>query len=92
MKDCENCKYASSLSILCQIPQFMLVGLRSFGSALYTTSMSLGNYVSIILVTIVMKITTRNNMFGWIPENLNNGHLEKFYFLLAALTTINFVV
>ncbi|KAF2316319.1 hypothetical protein GH714_041660 [Hevea brasiliensis] len=67
-------------------------GLKSFGSALCMTSISLGNYVSSLLVTMVMKISTVDHMPGWIPGNLNRGHLDRFYFLLAALTTIDFVV
>ncbi|KAJ8435337.1 hypothetical protein Cgig2_024324 [Carnegiea gigantea] len=67
-------------------------GLKSFGSALCMTSISLGNYVSSLLVSIVMKISTEDHMPGWIPGNLNKGHLDRFFFLLAALTTIDFVV
>lgn len=67
-------------------------GLKSFGSALCMTSISLGNYVSSLLVTIVMKFSARNDMPGWIPGNLNKGHLERFYFLLAALTTADLMV
>ncbi|KAL2329971.1 hypothetical protein Fmac_017552 [Flemingia macrophylla] len=67
-------------------------GLKSFGSALCMTSISLGNYVSSLLVAIVMKISTRHDIPGWIPGNLNLGHLDRFYFLLAALTSADFVV
>lgn len=67
-------------------------GLKSFGSALCMTSISLGNYVSSLLVTMVMKISTEDHMAGWIPGNLNKGHLDRFYFLLAGLTIIDLVV
>ncbi|CAA0820326.1 Protein NRT1/ PTR FAMILY 7.3 [Striga hermonthica] len=67
-------------------------GLKSFGSALSMTSISLGNYVSSLIVSIVMKASTSDDMPGWIPKNLNNGHLDNFYYLLAALTTADFVV
>ncbi|XP_047964367.1 protein NRT1/ PTR FAMILY 7.3-like [Salvia hispanica] len=67
-------------------------GLKSFGSALCMTSISLGNYVSSLLVSIVMKISTVDNMPGWIPGNLNKGHLERFYFLLAGLTVIDLMI
>ncbi|XP_016437735.1 protein NRT1/ PTR FAMILY 7.3 [Nicotiana tabacum] len=67
-------------------------GLKSFGSALCMTSISLGNYVSSLLVSIVMKISTTDKMPGWIPGNLNKGHLDRFYFLLAALTAADFLV
>ncbi|KAL0446339.1 UNVERIFIED_CONTAM: protein NRT1/ PTR FAMILY 7.3 [Sesamum latifolium] len=67
-------------------------GLKSFGSALCMTSISLGNYVSSLLVSIVMKISTIDNMPGWIPRNLNKGHLDRFYFLLAGLTAIDLIL
>ncbi|KAM7512234.1 hypothetical protein LguiB_011109 [Lonicera macranthoides] len=111
---CPICTNSSTLSILWQIPQYVLIGasevfmyvgqleffnkeapegLKSFGSALCMTSISLGNYVSSLLVTIVMRISTKSDqMPGWIPGNLNKGHLDMFYFLLAFLTTADFVV
>ncbi|ESW11561.1 hypothetical protein PHAVU_008G040600 [Phaseolus vulgaris] len=67
-------------------------GLKSFGSALCMTSISLGNYVSSLLVAIVMKISTKHDIPGWIPGNLNLGHLDRFFFLLAALTLADLVV
>ncbi|XP_058085201.1 protein NRT1/ PTR FAMILY 7.3-like isoform X1 [Magnolia sinica] len=67
-------------------------GLKSFGSALCMTSISLGNYVSSLLVTIVMEITAKDDRPGWIPGNLNKGHMDRFYFLLAALTTVDFAI
>ncbi|GAA0168839.1 transporter [Lithospermum erythrorhizon] len=67
-------------------------GLKSFGSALCMTSISLGNYVSSFLVTIIMKISADDKKLGWIPSNLNKGHLDRFYFLLAGLTLIDLVV
>ncbi|KAG9152757.1 hypothetical protein Leryth_018917 [Lithospermum erythrorhizon] len=67
-------------------------GLKSFGSALCMTSISLGNYVSSLLVTMIMTISSEDNKLGWIPTNLNKGHLDRFYFLLAGLTLIDLVV
>ncbi|CAL9149670.1 protein NRT1/ PTR FAMILY 7.2-like isoform X1 [Musa acuminata AAA Group] len=67
-------------------------GLKSFGSALCMTSISLGNYVSSLLVTAVMEITGKGDRAGWIPANLNRGHMDRFYFLLASLTAADFAV
>ncbi|XP_057807555.1 protein NRT1/ PTR FAMILY 7.3-like [Salvia miltiorrhiza] len=67
-------------------------GLKSFGSALSMTSISLGNYVSSLIVTVVMKVSTADDMPGWIPRNLNEGRLDMFYYLLAALTAADFAV
>ncbi|KAI3443100.1 uncharacterized protein J3R85_000468 [Psidium guajava] len=66
--------------------------MRSLCSALSLTTVALGNYLSTLLVTIVTKVTTRNGKLGWIPDNLNRGHLDYFYWLLAILSVINFLV
>lgn len=67
-------------------------GIKSFGSSLCMASISLGNYVSSLLVNMVMGITARGNKDGWIPENLNRGHMDRFYFLIAVLTGFDFVI
>ncbi|XP_047321171.1 protein NRT1/ PTR FAMILY 7.1-like [Impatiens glandulifera] len=65
-------------------------GIKSFGSSLCMASMSLGNYTSIVLINIVMAISARGGRPGWIPRNLNIGHVERFYFLIAILTVVDF--
>lgn len=69
-------------------------GLKSFGSSLCMASISFGNYVSSILVSMVAKLTSgeASTSPGWIPRNLNNGHLDRFYFLLAILTAVDFII
>lgn len=66
--------------------------MRSLCSALSLTTIALGNYLSTLLVTVVTAVTTRHGKLGWIPENLNTGHLDYFYWLLAILSFINFLV
>ncbi|EOY07287.1 Peptide transporter 1 isoform 1 [Theobroma cacao] len=66
--------------------------MRSMCSALSLTTVALGNYLSTLLVTIVSKVTTRDGKLGWIPDNLNRGHLDYFYWLLAILSLVNFLV
>ncbi|KAL6528624.1 hypothetical protein OROMI_029269 [Orobanche minor] len=65
--------------------------VRSLCSALSLTTTALGNYLSTLLVTVVTDVTTRNGELGWIPDNLNRGHLDYFYWLLAVLSLVNFV-
>ncbi|KAG0534608.1 hypothetical protein BDA96_04G293900 [Sorghum bicolor] len=67
-------------------------GLKSFGSALCMMSMSLGNYFSDVIVSAVTRLTTTRGRSGWIPADLNEGHLDKFYFLLAVLAVADFAV
>ncbi|XP_062222373.1 protein NRT1/ PTR FAMILY 7.2-like [Phragmites australis] len=66
--------------------------LKSFGSALCMMSMSLGNYFSDVIVSAVTKLTTSQGRPGWIPADLNEGHLDKFYFMLAVLAIADFAV
>lgn len=67
-------------------------GIKSFGSSLCMASISLGNFVSSLLVNMVMGITARNDKPGWIPEDLNTGHMDRFYFLIGVLTAVDFVI
>ncbi|GAA0186050.1 transporter [Lithospermum erythrorhizon] len=67
-------------------------GIKSFGSALCMASMSIGNYVSSMLVNIVMNVTTTKDNVGWIPDDLNTGHLHKFYFMIAGFAAVDFVI
>lgn len=63
--------------------------MRSFCSALSLTTVALGSYLSSLLVTIVTAVSTRNGKLGWIPDNLNHGHVYNFFWLLAVLSVIN---
>ncbi|KAL3519159.1 hypothetical protein ACH5RR_021748 [Cinchona calisaya] len=67
-------------------------GIKSFGSSLCMASISIGNFVSSMLVNVVMQITAKGDKPGWIPEDLNNGHMDKFYFLIACLSAIDSVI
>jgi peptide/histidine transporter 3/4 len=66
--------------------------MRSFCSALALLTNSLGNYLSSLIVTIVDYITTEDGNSGWIPNNLNKGHLDYFFWLLAGLSFVNMLV
>ncbi|GFP94404.1 protein nrt1/ ptr family 7.1 [Phtheirospermum japonicum] len=67
-------------------------GIKSLGSSLCMMSISLGNFVSSMLVNMVMSITARGDKPGWIPEDLNTGRMDRFYFLIGMLTAVDFVV
>ncbi|KAD6119762.1 hypothetical protein R6Q59_025770 [Mikania micrantha] len=66
--------------------------MRSLCSALQLTTVALGSYLSSLLVTIVTDISTKGGKLGWIPDNLNRGKLQNFFWLLAILSVLNFGV
>ncbi|KAL3680988.1 hypothetical protein R1sor_023944 [Riccia sorocarpa] len=63
--------------------------MRSLASALSLTTVALGNYLSSLLVTIISSITEKNGKPGWIPDNINRGHIDYFFWLLAVLSLLN---
>ncbi|XP_076931780.1 protein NRT1/ PTR FAMILY 8.2-like [Bidens hawaiensis] len=66
--------------------------MRSLCSALSLTTIALGNYLSSVLVQVVAKVTTESGKPGWIADNLNEGHLDYFFGLLAILSFLNLLV
>lgn len=66
--------------------------MRSLCSALALLTNALGQYLSSLLVTIVTNISTKNGSVGWIPDNLNYGHIDYFFWLLAVLSVLNLIV
>ncbi|KAK1377495.1 Peptide transporter [Heracleum sosnowskyi] len=66
--------------------------MRSLCSALSLTTAALGNYLSTLLVNIVTDLSTRHGGAGWIPDNLNYGHLDYFFWMLVVLSLVNLVI
>eukprot|EP01018_Ginkgo_biloba_P018597 Gb_34915 [translate_table: standard] len=57
--------------------------MRSICGAVSHLSMALGNYLNTFLVTAITVITTKGGKAGWIPDNLNEGHLDYYFLVLA---------
>ncbi|XP_010680056.2 protein NRT1/ PTR FAMILY 8.3 [Beta vulgaris subsp. vulgaris] len=66
--------------------------MRSLCSALSLLTTSLGNYLSSFILTVVTVLTTAGGNPGWIPDNLNKGHLDNFFWLLAGLSFLNLLL
>jgi peptide/histidine transporter 3/4 len=66
--------------------------MRSLCAAFALITVSAGSYLSSILLTIVSYLTTQGGDPGWIPDNLNEGHLDRFFWLIAGISFVNFLV
>ncbi|KAM0041114.1 putative proton-dependent oligopeptide transporter family, PTR2 family proton/oligopeptide symporter [Helianthus debilis subsp. tardiflorus] len=67
-------------------------GMKTMSTGLFLTTLSLGFFMSSLLVSIVKKVTGHNGGSGWLANNINNGRLDLFYGLLTVLCSINFLV
>nr|BBD19995.1 NPF family transporter [Petunia axillaris subsp. parodii] len=66
--------------------------MRSTATALFWTSISAGNYLSTLLVSLVHKFTSGPGGSNWLPDdNLNKGKLEYFYWLITILQVVNLI-
>ncbi|KAJ6770407.1 PROTEIN NRT1/ PTR FAMILY 8.3 [Salix purpurea] len=66
--------------------------MRSLCSALGLLTTSLGDYLSSCILSTVTYFTTTGGKTGWIPDNLNMGHLDYLFWLLAGLSFFNLLI
>lgn len=62
--------------------------MKSMSTGLFLATLSMGFFFSSVLVTLVKTMTNGR----WLTNNLNKGRLDYFYWLLAILGVVNFVV
>ncbi|CAH2053001.1 unnamed protein product, partial [Thlaspi arvense] len=67
------------------------VELRSLGLSLYLSVIGTGFFLSSIMVLVIERITSQSGQVSWFANNLNQAHLDYFYWLLACLSSISFV-
>ncbi|KAK1687006.1 hypothetical protein QYE76_047854 [Lolium multiflorum] len=68
-------------------------GMKTMSTGLFLSTCALGFFFSTVIVTIVHKVTGHgsNGSGGWLANDLNQGRLDYFYWLLAVMSTINLV-
>ncbi|RDX87451.1 Protein NRT1/ PTR FAMILY 6.3, partial [Mucuna pruriens] len=65
-------------------------GMKTMSTGLFLSTLSLGFFLSSLLVTFVHKATRHRQ--PWLADNLNQGKLHHFYWLLAMLSGLNLVL
>lgn len=66
--------------------------MRSLGTAIYLSTIGVGHFVSTVLVNVVKDVTRHGDNPGWLTDNLNRSRLDKFYYLLAIMSSVNFLL
>ncbi|KAK1325544.1 Peptide transporter PTR2 [Acorus calamus] len=65
--------------------------MKSTCTAVSLLTIAAGNYLSSVVVYAVEVATAKAGRPGWIPEDLNRGHLDYFFWVLAGVGGLNFV-
>jgi solute carrier family 15 (peptide/histidine transporter), member 3/4 len=65
--------------------------MRSTATALFWLSISLGSYASTILVSAVHRWSAGPDGSNWLPDNINHGRLDYFYWVVALLQLLNLI-
>ncbi|KAK6138688.1 hypothetical protein DH2020_027578 [Rehmannia glutinosa] len=65
-------------------------GMKTMSTGLFLSTLSLGFFFSSILVTVVHKVTGHKK--PWLADNLNEGKLYDFYWLLTILSVFNLAI
>lgn len=68
-----------------QLPKSM----SSIAVALYTFGMALASLLSAFLIKIVDSVTSKGGNVSWLATNINQGHYDYFYWLIATLNFLN---
>ncbi|TVU25685.1 hypothetical protein EJB05_28190, partial [Eragrostis curvula] len=77
-----------------QIEFYYAVLPKTMGSlalALMFLATGIANIEATIIVKVVKAVTGRGGRVSWLPDNLNHGHYDYYYFLLALQGVINFI-
>lgn len=66
--------------------------MRSLATSLSWASLAMGYYLSSVIVSIVNSVTGSSSHKPWLSgANLNHYHLDRFYWLMCALSGLNFL-
>ncbi|CAN6249991.1 unnamed protein product [Urochloa humidicola] len=66
--------------------------MKSICTSLALLTVALGSYMSSLIYAVVDALTATGGKAGWIADDLDEGHLDYFFWTMAALCTLNFVV
>ncbi|KAK8511782.1 hypothetical protein V6N13_029373 [Hibiscus sabdariffa] len=63
--------------------------MKSIGGSLFYCGMAASNYFSTLLIVVVHRTTEGTATGNWLPEDLNKGRLDYYYYMIAGLGIIN---
>ncbi|PKI78026.1 hypothetical protein CRG98_001646 [Punica granatum] len=65
--------------------------MRSIGGSLFYCGMAGSSYLSSLLISVVHNTTKGSERGDWLPQDLNKGRLDYFYYVIAGLGFLNLI-
>lgn len=65
-------------------------GMKALSTGLFLSTLALGFFLSTVVVTVVNSVTAHSH--PWLADNLNQGRLYNFYWLLGGISLVNFIL
>ncbi|KAL2515956.1 Protein NRT1/PTR FAMILY 2.11 [Forsythia ovata] len=63
--------------------------MRSIAGSFFFCGMAAASYLNGFLISLVHRTTEGSSTGNWLPEDLNKGRLDYFYYLITALCVLN---
>ncbi|CAL0330645.1 unnamed protein product [Lupinus luteus] len=63
--------------------------MRTIAGSLFFLGLAGTSYLNTFLISVVHKTTAKSATGNWVPEDLNKGKLDYFYYMLTALEVLN---
>ncbi|KAL8464943.1 hypothetical protein ACS0TY_034432 [Phlomoides rotata] len=64
--------------------------MRSIAGSFFFLGMAAANYLNGALISVVHRMTEKSPTGNWLPEDLNKGRLDYFYYMITGLCVLNF--
>ncbi|KAF8400828.1 hypothetical protein HHK36_014130 [Tetracentron sinense] len=65
--------------------------MSSIAASLFGLGMAVANLLASLILSTVDEVTKRGGKESWVSNNINRGHYNYYYWLLAIFSSINFV-
>ncbi|BBN14242.1 protein MpNPF30 [Marchantia polymorpha subsp. ruderalis] len=66
--------------------------VRSMSNAFLGAALGVGSFLSSAFVSITQSATASRHNRGWLQDNINRGHLDRFYWFLTIFSGLNVLV
>ncbi|XP_075491612.1 LOW QUALITY PROTEIN: protein NRT1/ PTR FAMILY 2.11-like [Primulina tabacum] len=63
--------------------------MRSFAAGFLFSGFAISSYITSFLISVVHKVTRVGGNRNWLAEDLNEGRLDYFYYMVAGIQVVN---